>query len=133
MAGQTQIIDILRRFQSVFLSLVQYRRWLLYDMSLDHEVIRVVYTGRITLVLSTRQVGEIQLLTGWQNGSHWVILKVCIYPNVPRWEITPLSKERYFQGPLGMYDIQYVLQTMHDEVTSCGISDYGNEKKEIYR
>ena len=28
-----------------------------------------------------------------------------------------------------MYDIQYVLQTMHDEVTSCGISDYGNEKR----
>ena len=30
-----------------------------------------------------------------------------------------------------MYDIQYVLQTMHDEVTSCGISDYGNEKRKF--
>ena len=60
-----------------------------------------------------------------------MIPKVCIIPNVPRWEITPLSKERYFQGPLGMYDIQYVLQTMHDEVTSCGISDYGNEKRKF--
>ena len=30
-----------------------------------------------------------------------------------------------------MYDIQYVLQTMHDEVTSCGISDYGNEKRKL--
>ena len=70
-------------------------------------------------------------VTGWQNGSHWVITKVCIYPDVPRWEITPLSKERYFQGPLGMYDIQYVLQIMHDEVTSCGISDYGNEKRKF--
>ena len=60
-----------------------------------------------------------------------MIPKGCIIPNVPRWEITPLSKERYFQGPLGMYDIQYVLQTMHDEVTSCGISDYGNEKRKF--
>ena len=57
--------------------------------------------------------------------------KVCIIPNVPRWEITPLSKERYFQDPLGMYDIQYVLQTMHDEVTSCGISDYRNKKRKF--
>ena len=70
-------------------------------------------------------------VTGWQNGSHWVITKVCIYPNVPRWEITPLSQERYFQGSLGMYDVQYVLQTMQDEVTSCGISDYGNEKRKL--
>ena len=30
-----------------------------------------------------------------------------------------------------MYDIQYVMQTMHDEVTSCGISDYGNEKRKL--
>ena len=60
-----------------------------------------------------------------------MITKVCIYPNVSRWEITPLSKEIYFQGPLGMYDIQYVLQTMHDEVTSCGISDYWNEKRKF--
>ena len=56
---------------------------------------------------------------------------MCIYPNVPRWEITPLSKERYFQGPLSMYDVQYVLQTMHDEFTSCRISDYGNEKRKL--
>ena len=30
-----------------------------------------------------------------------------------------------------MYDIQYVLQAMHDEVTSSGISDYGNEKRKF--
>ena len=30
-----------------------------------------------------------------------------------------------------MYDVQYVLRTMHDEVTSCGISDYRKEKRKL--
>ena len=42
---------------------------------------------------------------------------------------TPLSKERYFYVPLGMYGIQYVLQAMHDKVTLCGILDYGMRNK----